>query len=583
MAYPIQSLSDGRILYSDGTKRYPASGNSLQYANSGSEKKYQASGYGTQYANDLNNKDFSKSKTSSSSSSKKSSSSSKSTYKAPNTNFVSMLNNLVFPKVQAQTYQDTATTTPAYGEGTLSGGGDKNMFGFDTAFRNYSQLLKNIMNPTEGSIPGTKDYGLSEFQIGMGSRADEGRGNILGLKTQDNTLINAKQKNGVSLDDNSMGGYKAIPNVNYTPNDQSKSPDLNKLLSDYYSKYNSITSGNGGVNENDLYMLQSDYDNSIMNNAKNGNLTEKQQAELDKKALIKSLEKQGALVDTAFDNASSTYNRLYDTGVQDIDSQVAELQTEGEKSKTKIANDYATALRRSLANKTVSDQKRGNIYSALGTAESSDFIEKQGNADRDFTQIYNETDREGQGKVADIETTLTKAQSNAVKQKEEARKIRDERIANAMLEKNKSKEEIRKGVESANIAYYNKVNELNAGVTELQNQLLLQNKGLATDLATIKATGANDENLLRTQYELDKSSSSNMPSIVESEIKSYLNNGVSSESGVARLKNIATLYPEWATLIDQAIKGQIDSTYLDNLKSGGGNQFADILSQLINR
>jgi len=599
MAYAIASLSDGRILYSDGSKKYPASGYGSSVQNSGNSKP--ASGYGSQYQNDLTAKDSnykpsSNSKSSSSKSSSSSNSSSKSSaqkeaekrssnaknYSSNATNmvnsFISSLQNLRIPNNTVQASEQNASyevgTTPTQTQSTSSvNTGLNNLKG------NFSQLLQNIKNPVINnkqmfSPTSGLDIGLSEFLTGKGYRADQG-GDVLGDKTMgSNSVDYSGKKNSSIVTDSSL--FSNLPASGFGSQFQNDGTEQKRKdtiannfgftnnadngTSGYNSTFNDTVSGTG-----DFYVALQDANNQIIDNYTKGTISQKEAEAQQRDLLIQTMRTQGQYLDKESERLKGTYGKMYDEGVQSIDSQLNTLISEADTQKTANKNSYEDLIRQAVKNKQLDDAKRGNIFSSLGTAESSAYIDNQGQADRSFGSAQNKTELQKMDSLNAIDTQILQAKTKADQTKTSMKNDRDDKITQLLNSQSLSKAEIEQGITDANIKYVYAIKKLDQSVLDLQNQLAIQDKNSQVYLDSIYAQGNIQGNLINQQYALNNASSSNMPTVLDTELRNYVRQGASNPASLAKLTSLYAQYPEWKNLIGDVIAGKVpNEAALDN-------------------
>lgn len=255
-----------------------------------------------------------------------------------------------------------------------------------------------------------------------------------------------------------------------------------------------------------------------------------------------------------YDSLVPQYERYAQEGVEDLQTGLGRLQETGREQKGDIKETYGERLASSVKNAQQLENKRRRMFSSLGTAESSAFIEEQGRADRNLMENIQENQEAMQNKIQEIDKQLLQAEEDVNTQAERIQRDAQEKIMAVQMAKNATRGE--------KLAEIGKINaSLRTSLNELQNQwanqkigVLQQKQALQNTLASIRAQGLVDENLLKTQsdlqneaYTLNTQAASEPQEAIEGVIKL-------PTSDALRLMN---KYPSWSEILGDVRTGVI--------------------------
>lgn len=281
---------------------------------------------------------------------------------------------------------------------------DKGIIGSQTG--NFGQLLKNITNPHTGSW-GTQDFGASEFfspnPKGFGTT---GAVNKIGETMKTQGEINLERNRGKNLD--------LTEEINRMRNKQAE--ELNKTIGGATGG-----SGGGGLRGNNNSAMafsnlresldavdtdtQKKLDDLYMQLA-NGQIDEetyrRQAAEAEAEANNRIYDQLIANIDAEV----PLINQEFDTAKGQLESSIPTQEALAEKSKTNARNVYGDAMRKMVLNKEASMGNLRNMFSSLGTAESSAFINKAGDLEKGTGDNLAASERELADQVSSIDASL---------------------------------------------------------------------------------------------------------------------------------------------------------------------------------
>lgn len=328
---------------------------------------------------------------------------------------------------------------------------------------NFGKLIKNIatgiVNPRQGSW-GTNEYGLGEF--------------VPNNKVKDTLGENLKYIGDIPGVINNLKGSS-----NYTPPTELKINDeidkQNKLGVNRYldqvnqantalSGYKTSTSGGTGVDlttiDSSLKAIDADTNaklDALYAQYANGDMSQEEYAQ-------KYAEEQAAASNRIYDELISQQQsevplleKEFTTGKTNLESQIPSQKAEAEKIKTQNKNIYGEAMRKMVGNKEASMGNLRNMFSSLGTAESSAFINRASDLERETGTNVAQTEQELLGKISDIDQKIQDFELTI-----------QQKVADLELEKEKQLKILRDNVNMSRQQKAAKQNEINAN---LYNQL----------------------------------------------------------------------------------------------------------------
>jgi hypothetical protein len=269
-------------------------------------------------------------------------------------------------------------------------------------FGNVGALIGNMTTPHTGSW-GTPDIGLTEFY------------NPTGMKYVTSMKDKWNQPSGVM---NPVSNFQSGP---YNPTtDQTLKGDILGRATDITNKNLGTTTGTTlnqmGTNLQtsfaDLDKQVSDQIDAIYNDYLQGLIPAQ---EMQQRIADMQTQATNNIYNTMKANYESNYPLLqnqFDTDKAYIEGLIPQQKQQAEQAKGSLTNTYGAALRKIAGNEAVSEKKLGNIYSALGTADSSDFLNRQQQLQQAAGSDIAQTQSDLNGKIADIDMEQQKFEDN---------------------------------------------------------------------------------------------------------------------------------------------------------------------------
>ncbi len=169
------------------------------------------------------------------------------------------------------------------------------------------------------------------------------------------------------------------------------------------------------------------------------------------------------------------YERQYETGKANLLQALTEAKTTAEKTKEEYGNIYGELLRNITEERIASGGRLRNLFSALGTAESSKFMEEMGALERAAGAQTSKTKREHAGKIADIDNEIIKLTNNT-----------NTKIQELEAQKNKLIAEVNRNIQYSQEEKLAKIDEINKNFTSAINTLQNNYQNMTSELALKK-------------------------------------------------------------------------------------------------
>ena len=247
------------------------------------------------------------------------------------------------------------------------------------------------------------------------------------------------------------------------------------------------------------------------------------------------------------------YQRQTDEGIATLNNQVTDSAAAALKQKANVGNTYGTLIRGSRANTNSATNNLKNMFSSLGTAESSAFINKAGDIER--AGLQNESDlgntsAQKQTQIDELQAGVerdTKAKINSLIADRQSKIDAVNRQVNATDQEKKDKlVEINQNLSDA-------IQAVKTDVRQKQYDILLARQGNQDALAQIAAQGNVNSGLLDKQF-AQQQALVGAGTGVDPDI-SQLSQPYSGMGKISAANNLKSKYPTLADLIDGVANG----------------------------
>lgn len=142
-----------------------------------------------------------------------------------------------------------------------------------------------------------------------------------------------------------------------------------------------------------------------------------------------------------YGNMSDEERRIADSALNRIQAELDMLYGEGRKATQSVENTYGEAERARIKKAKLDEANARNLFSSLGTAESSSFIDKLMDLKQEGGRESYRADVEKAGKIADINDLINRSKVDAGNQKNEIITTRDRNIQSIQSQMNMSQQE----------------------------------------------------------------------------------------------------------------------------------------------
>ena len=221
-----------------------------------------------------------------------------------------------------------------------------------------------------------------------------------------------------------------------------------------------------------------------------------------------------------------------------------------------MENTYGEAIRRVQKNKAVDVERMKNIFSSLGTAESSAFINKMGDLEQAAGETSAITEREGLAKRAEIDKELTKLDDNIATSLKSIMTDKSSKIKAVNDQVNLTAEQKKGKLDQVNLTFQEAISDLKKDFNDKKIQLLQLKDQAAQTSKNILLQNKADESLLQKQYDYEKKAQKAMPLMLADDLKSF--KGQSSMQKARIKSELQAKYPDWADVIEYASGGNIN-------------------------
>jgi len=347
---------------------------------------------------------------------------------------------------------------------------------------------------------GTPELGITEkFQqkIAPGSQMSEEGGSKLGRLAL-----------GMRLD-NTAG---VIPNVNIGKTFQDNYAARNKMMMEAGQRQEEVKGAyddaNAGLKTQDVQNQQTQQQmdgawavynaetEALINDINNG--IYQSQEEVDRKQAEIDQKYQESIYNTLigqYEASKKPYEEQFASDKAYLEGQIGSTTATAEGQKAKVANDYGGLIRGIVQKGQVGQNDLRNIYSALGTAESSSAMDQFRRLESQKGQDIAETERSQQDKLFTIDQAIMKFKTDTQKA------IQDELIKkNAAIQQIDNNIQMKQADKAAALAQINQtlsenIAKLQQASLETKANLLAQRQAAAQAMNEIQAQGIIDTNI----------------------------------------------------------------------------------------
>lgn len=335
------------------------------------------------------------------------------------------------------------------------------------------------------------DTGLSELIAGGPTArtkgviyADSGKSSVKGAQTLDSSNISLTSNKSNKQSKNNMSSVAA--------NNAAKQAELEKKFVQNQNDYNSTINNQGSVFDDGGFALIDDRTQALLDEAAQSAQSQEEYDRLTAEALRKQEEDQFNVLKGIYEGQIAPLEGQVNQQVADQTANIARLERDSNAAKIENENTYGDMIKRLVRNANAQTVKAGNIFSGMGTADSSSFQNVIGDISR--TQL------EG---IGDYEQELGKANTGVTNRLMDA-KQETESLINQIKSEGAAKiqairNQISLSAEDKNAAISQINKDLASAIYDAQSYL--QNKKL--ELMQLGNNRIYDEYALNQQYNRD--------------------------------------------------------------------------------
>jgi hypothetical protein len=339
---------------------------------------------------------------------------------------------------------------------------------------------------------------------------------------------------------------------------------MNNAKADYQDLINNPSKWNPSPEQNiddELYAIWGDYDKGI----KTEEETLREQNELIKNAYLAryNTQKQQAL------DLIPQYTQFRDTSKTEAEDKLKEFKDLAGEKKTDTTNTYGDLIRKGTVNKNYTDAQRRNLFSQLGSAESSAFIENQSKADRDFLDVQNTNEGDMAKALGNIDKMILTEESNVNKYLTQLDTDYQNKVDAVNKSVNLSDAERDAQLQLLDSQFQQQVNDLYNDFNDKKASWVTMQQELANNMALLREQGNITNNTLQMQALLEGQSAgvaNSIPDELKTELQGWIAapySGTQAENLKGRLKT-AFSDPTWQQLVDDVFSGKQSPSVLQS-------------------
>jgi len=414
----------------------------------------------------------------------------------------------------------------------------------------WRQGFGNAIEGLGNAIPGLGEGNFSELIAGGATRGTAAYARGLGVPEASDVA-----RNSSFIEDQGNLNNWEYPEIQGSGYGNEWANNLSKAKTDYQNLVDDPYKGNYGQENadslnQDLYALADD-----INQQGFGSQQQAQESYAEQRVnrILQDWEKLKSDATALIPE----YQKFEKRGIRDYEEGLADLQASGAEKKENVEETYGQTIRRGTKNKQFQDAQRRNMFSGLGTADSSAFIEAQTGADKEFLTGQGKTEREMSSKMSGIDKELMGAE------RETKADTRD-KIINIQRNINLSEGDKRARIDEVYSELAVNVSGLISDYNTKQAALLESKMNMSNSMGLIQEQGRIDQGLLAGQHALENNYGKmiagnmpgNMPGSLEMEIRGFFNSSTADPNAWA--SSLKSKYPQWSDLIDGVVSGTIN-------------------------
>jgi len=467
----------------------------------------------------------------------------------------------LFDKITPDVYADNGQSVPIPSLSQPS-----NLFrdisGIGSAFNpssglDFGQRLKEVAGGITGLVGNQVspyfDLGLSEKIRGLGARP---------------TAISGESSGGDLFTKKTNNLY--MPNDGSISNTQKNAQDLQRDITKYNDALKTTVQDSGltgveGIGQ-DFFALDAGLENTrqnIISNLEQGRISQEEGIAQYRDAESQRLEQYYKKLNEIAQSNIPELKTMAEEALAKVGTNLDKFNRLANETKDDLTNTFGGNVRTIYENANAAKNRLRNVSSAMGSSESSQFLENLANIERLTGKEAAQNQFELGKRTSNIDQQVLDATAQASEDKKNIMRVRDQDIKSIMdrvdlnnLEKANKIGDIMAQAQQAVI-------DLQSGITGQKNQLQLLDRQALIDRSNLLAQGQIDQSLINSQYDLQSGIQNSIPSMppeLNQELQMFMS---APYSGVSKKNVLKSKYPQWADIIDGVFSGQItDPTQL---------------------
>lgn len=249
------------------------------------------------------------------------------------------------------------------------------------------------------------------------------------------------------------------------------------------------------------------------------------------------------------------YESYLNTEKSRLESELPGYKAEAEAESGRVSNIYEDIVRKMVGAKGEAATKMKNVFSALGTAESSAFIDKMGALEQSLGSEIGKTELEKGGKLAGIERDLSKINNDTKNKIDSLIANKNSQVRQVLTNVNATKEQKASKLSEINMNLTEALRGVKTGFNDAKRELLLLQQSNLEGRKNIFAQGQVDINAQNNLARLQEKLNAVVPKEQDSDINE-LGRPYSSMLKSSARANLKSKYPGLEDLIDKVYLGQ---------------------------
>jgi hypothetical protein len=194
------------------------------------------------------------------------------------------------------------------------------------------------------------------------------------------------------------------------------------------------------------------------------------------------------------------YNQQFESQKSELEQQLKEQEETASKMKTEQENTYRELIKSLVGQKQQSESELRNLFSSLGTAESSRFMEEMGKLERASQGQIAAVEREKAAKLAEIDNIVLKIRDSVNRKINELRTWRDNAINAIEQNINLTEQERMAKIDEINASLATALADLENNYNNAMAQLGLQKAAIAAGYNQLAMQAAIDTSIAQLPY-----------------------------------------------------------------------------------